>query len=220
MTGANTKLPQKLQKRRDPHQARSREAVRRILRASADLLAEQGVDKLTTRRIAERANVNVSSLYQFFPNKHAIVYALYGEWIGSAQNIFEYADQSLLTATEWRPFFIEFLITLENVGFSAELETQLTLAMSVYEDLRQLDQDYLDWAIAKISGYIRHFAPNCSDDRLKAMAVILLDWDMTLANQEIVHKGSVHKHILNFTMEGLLHLLEVCIENKAAYGDK
>jgi AcrR family transcriptional regulator len=70
-------LPLHLQKRRSPHQDRSRDSVARILQASADLLTENGVEKLTTRRIAARAKVNIATLYQFYPNKQAIIFALY-----------------------------------------------------------------------------------------------------------------------------------------------
>ena len=43
------------------------------MEATADILVRQGYAKLTTNRIAERAGVNIASLYQYFPSKEAIV---------------------------------------------------------------------------------------------------------------------------------------------------
>lgn len=213
-----TGLPLHLQKRRDPNQDRSRDSVARILQASADLLMEQGVEKLTTRRIAAKAKVNIATLYQFYPNKQAIIYALYEDWIRVAKVVFQRADEKLETETEWRPFFIEFTSGLEDVGFSAELEARLTQAVGVYEYLRDYDKEYLSWATKKIIGYIQHFSDECSTERARAMAAILLEWDMALVNLEVNNSKAVYKQALNMTREGMLHLLEACIENKSLQG--
>ena len=61
-------LPRKL-----PSQERSRVTVDAILEAAADILVREGYARLTTNRIADRAGVNVASLYQYFPGKDAIV---------------------------------------------------------------------------------------------------------------------------------------------------
>ncbi len=61
-------LPRKL-----PTQERSRVTVDAILEAAADILVRDGYARLTTNRIADRAGVNVASLYQYFPGKDAIV---------------------------------------------------------------------------------------------------------------------------------------------------
>jgi AcrR family transcriptional regulator len=62
--------------RKLPRQERAKFTVEAILQATAYILAGEGYAKLNTNRIAERAGVNISSLYQFFPNKEAILRAL------------------------------------------------------------------------------------------------------------------------------------------------
>ncbi|EHR48532.1 transcriptional regulator [Saccharomonospora marina XMU15] len=62
--------------RRRPVQQRSAQRVERMLDASAELLQELGYEALTTTLIAKRAGVAVGSLYQFFPDKRAVVQAL------------------------------------------------------------------------------------------------------------------------------------------------
>lgn len=62
--------------RRRPAQRRSARRVERMLDACAELLDEGGYDALTTTRVAERAGVAIGSVYQFFPDKRAVVQAL------------------------------------------------------------------------------------------------------------------------------------------------
>lgn len=63
----------RLSPRKSPRQERSRATVEAILEAATDILIRQGAGRLTTNRIAERAGVNIASLYQYFPGKHAIL---------------------------------------------------------------------------------------------------------------------------------------------------
>lgn len=62
--------------RRTPVQRRSAERVNRMLDACASLLDEIGYQKLTTTLIAQRAEVAIGSVYQFFGDKRAVVRAL------------------------------------------------------------------------------------------------------------------------------------------------
>jgi AcrR family transcriptional regulator len=62
--------------RREPRQARSRARLAQILAAADAILATEGVEALTIRRIAERAGVSVGTLYQFFPDKGSVVDAV------------------------------------------------------------------------------------------------------------------------------------------------
>ena len=62
--------------RKRPRQARSRATVDSVLQATARVLVKRGFDGLTTNLVAETAGVSVGSLYQYFPNKEALVGAL------------------------------------------------------------------------------------------------------------------------------------------------
>ncbi|MHC9292313.1 TetR/AcrR family transcriptional regulator [Mycobacterium sp. LTG2003] len=60
-------------RRRQPVQERSKRRVERIRAAAMELLEADGADAVTTRAIAERADVPVATVYQFFPNRDAIL---------------------------------------------------------------------------------------------------------------------------------------------------
>ncbi|MBB4934005.1 AcrR family transcriptional regulator [Lipingzhangella halophila] len=61
--------------RKKPRQVRSRETVDAVLEAAAQLFEREGLDT-TTNRIAERSGFSIGTLYQYFPNKWALLYGL------------------------------------------------------------------------------------------------------------------------------------------------
>jgi len=65
-----------LDRRRMPMQARGKKRVDEILDATAAIVKEEGLARLTTNLVAERAGVPIGTIYQFFPNKAAILVAL------------------------------------------------------------------------------------------------------------------------------------------------
>ncbi len=70
-----------LSTRKQPQQARSAELVAAVLEAAVQVLAKEGAPRFTTARVAEKAGVSVGSLYQYFPNKAAILFRLQSdEW--------------------------------------------------------------------------------------------------------------------------------------------
>src|SRR3569833_3165102 len=67
--------------RKQPRQARSTQLVADILEAAVRVLVREGAHGFTTARVAEAARVSVGSLYQYFPNKEAILFRLQAdEW--------------------------------------------------------------------------------------------------------------------------------------------
>ena len=62
--------------RKQPVQARSRQMMADILEAAARVLTEDGLSQFNTNRVAAVAGVSVGSLYQYFPNKEALLLQL------------------------------------------------------------------------------------------------------------------------------------------------
>ena len=64
-----------LEPRKSPLQARSAASVDAIIEATIQVLLQVGKERLTTTKVALRAGVSVGSLYQYFPNKSALLKA-------------------------------------------------------------------------------------------------------------------------------------------------
>jgi len=77
----STRQTPRIASRKQPQQARSTELVAAILEAAIQVLAKEGATRFTTARVAEKAGVSVGSVYQYFPNKAAILFRLQSdEW--------------------------------------------------------------------------------------------------------------------------------------------
>jgi len=65
--------------RKTPVQARAEVTVEAICEATIQVLLSHGADQLTTTRVADRAGVSVGTLYQYYPNKQSLLYAVMEE---------------------------------------------------------------------------------------------------------------------------------------------
>ncbi|MGO4113665.1 TetR/AcrR family transcriptional regulator [Rhizobium ruizarguesonis] len=68
--------PSSLKPRKRPQQARASATLDAIFEATIQLLVKDGYPMLTTTRVAERAGVSVGTMYQYFPHKQALIYAV------------------------------------------------------------------------------------------------------------------------------------------------
>ena len=75
--------PERPRPRKRPQQDRSRITVEAVLEAAAQVLEADGYDGLTTNRVAERAGVSIGTLYQYFPDKAAVVAGLVEARLGA-----------------------------------------------------------------------------------------------------------------------------------------
>ena len=75
--------------KRSPTQKRSIERVESILSAAKSLIGEKGSAGLKIQEIAERAGVTAGSMYQYFPNKAAIIKALAEEFMEEVSGMLE-----------------------------------------------------------------------------------------------------------------------------------
>ena len=62
--------------RKTPIQARSTVTVESICEATIQVLLSHGIERFTTTRVAERAGVSVGTLYQYYPNKQSLLFAV------------------------------------------------------------------------------------------------------------------------------------------------
>lgn len=72
----NRPEPALLQPRKSPQQARSTATIKAIREATVQVLLADGIGRLTTTRVAERAGVSVGTMYQYFPHKQALLFGI------------------------------------------------------------------------------------------------------------------------------------------------
>jgi len=88
-----------LSPRKAPRQSRSQATVTAILDATAHILIEHGYAAASTNAVAERAGVSVGSLYQYFPNKDALIAALHARHGEQMMDVIQRALTQAMDAT-------------------------------------------------------------------------------------------------------------------------
>ncbi|GAA4690686.1 TetR/AcrR family transcriptional regulator [Phytohabitans rumicis] len=86
--------------RRTPQQARSKARVALLLEAAERVLVRDGVPALTTSRVAAEAGMSVGSLYQYLPDRGAIVDALAAAYLTRLERLMD-AFVSVAAAERW-----------------------------------------------------------------------------------------------------------------------
>lgn len=130
--------------RKRPQQARSQVMVERILDAARLQLKEEGAKGLTTIAIARRARLSAGSLYQYFPNKEAIVVALFHRWLTAFRAVIDPQLDSG-APSNWRGFKRQLAkimlavaqIYWDNVDLQPVLQT-----MNLDPTLRRIDGEH------------------------------------------------------------------------------
>jgi len=124
--------------RRKPRQARSQERVNRILDVAEELFASQGYGATTTNAIAAQAQVPIGSLYQFFPDKTAILQALalsYAEKLHQKLVFIDKAETVTLPLTD----YVNQLIDTTD-RFFTDNPSYYAIFMEVQGTIRELEE--------------------------------------------------------------------------------
>jgi AcrR family transcriptional regulator len=83
--------------RRIPKQERSRERIDEILKVSMELIGSKGIDAVTMKEIAALSGGPIASVYQYFPNKSAIVATLYKRYAEDVKGFVESCSSGIET---------------------------------------------------------------------------------------------------------------------------
>jgi AcrR family transcriptional regulator len=120
-----------LRQRKSPRQARSADTVETILAAAARVLERESLAGFNTNRVAEVAGVSVGSLYQYFPNKSALVAAL----IDRHEAALSASIESCVAAHQDRSLQ-EALLGLVDIGIAQQYARPLLAAALDHEEAR------------------------------------------------------------------------------------
>lgn len=128
-----TRQTARISSRKQPQQARSTELVAAILEAAIQVLAKEGATRFTTARVAEKAGVSVGSVYQYFPNKAAILFRLQSdEWQQTTQLLRSILEQTHLPTLQRLRTLVHAFIHSECE--EAQMRVALNDAAPLYRD--------------------------------------------------------------------------------------
>lgn len=179
-----------LSPRRLPLQARGKETRETILRAAGAEIERAGLASLTTKRIATAAGVSVGALYEYFPNKKAVVYALVSDWLkrgfdtldrlhplrGGSQDMLGYLSRQIDEMAA---------IYANQPGLSALL-TAIASDPELLDALREHD----DRSVGTTASALAHFAPGATREQVLSTARTIAIIGHELLNEAIAKSAS------------------------------
>jgi AcrR family transcriptional regulator len=124
--------------RRKPRQARSQERVNRILDVAEELFANQGYAATTTNAIAAQAQVAIGSLYQFFPDKAAILQALALRYAEMLHQEFVLIDEDEAVTLPLADYVNQLIDTTDR--FFTDNASYYAIFMEVQGTIRELEE--------------------------------------------------------------------------------
>jgi AcrR family transcriptional regulator len=178
--------------RKQPVQARSTELVAAILQGAVRVLQRDGAQRFTTIRVAAEAGVSVGSLYQYFPNKHAILFRLQrDEWEATGATI-----DAILGDTR-RPPARRLRDTIRAFFHSECDEAPLRLALDVaapsYRDAPE-SRAGRERSRAIVSAFVAAAAPRASA-RQRRFAAELLFMTVTALGKEVSERSPTRAEV-------------------------
>jgi AcrR family transcriptional regulator len=153
----------RISSRKQPSQARSTELVAAILEAAAQVLATEGAPRFTTARVAEKAGVSVGSLYQYFPNKAAILFRLQSdEWRETSALLTEILEDRSLPPLDRLRRLVHAFVRSECE--EAAMRVALSDAAPLYRDAPEAQEARVS-GTRSIDDFLRELLPDVPDAR-------------------------------------------------------
>ncbi|MBB2166428.1 TetR family transcriptional regulator [Gluconacetobacter sp. 1b LMG 1731] len=149
--------------RKQPRQTRSMELVASVMEAAVQVLAAEGAQRFTMARVAERAGVSVGSLYQYFPNKAAILFRLQSdEWARTAEILRGILEQRVTPPLDRLRMAVHAFIRseCEETGVRMALDDAAPLYRGAPEA-----HDALKAGAAIMQAFMREVLPDASADQ-------------------------------------------------------
>ena len=157
--------------RRVPVQKRGRKTFEAILDAAAVCLREQGVGNLSTNMIAERAGVNIATLYSYFPNKESILREMLVRSEEERMAALAPAIEGL-GGSGWRESVGEITGTMATFLMKSPVSLELRRAVAATPQLRPLAREG-DGAVATaVADQIRARNPQVDAGRVRAVSEV------------------------------------------------
>lgn len=161
--------------RRRPGQERSRQTVTAILEAAVEVFGQQGYAGATTNKIARRAGVSIGSLYQYFPNKDAVLVRLYEDHFEMVRQMVagvleDFRDSSLTMSGVIKGIFtraIELQKSHPSLFRVVNLAPQIRSLLTAERETRKL------WAEAAADGISLRNGRTSEDNRVAALLLVM-----------------------------------------------
>ena len=160
--------------RRQPTQQRSRERAERILICARELIAEGGSDAMRMSEVAERAGISIGSLYQYFPDKSAIIHALAQAMNAEGRTCIEEGLAEARTLNELCDAFSGLIDTYYGMFLAEPVMRDIWSATQADKSLRAMELEESKANAALLAAALKRVKPSVSAAEIEASAFLIM----------------------------------------------
>jgi AcrR family transcriptional regulator len=169
------KIKKPLGTRREPQQKRAQKRIDEILDTTARLLTKVGLDDLTTVMIARELGISVGSVYHYFPNKFAILYAVGEQWLAEMSVVLDAIDSWDIEEMGTTNFVDCYCDEMLKIYRQQVAVLPLVQAMFSVPELRQLDERHDDEIISCLMRVLGKISPGTKKDERNRIGRLILE---------------------------------------------
>ncbi len=163
-----------------PTQKRAQKTVERILETASQLIQVVGIEGFNTNLLAKRADINIATLYRYFPNKTVILNALFQKWQKQVELLLVEMEDLADPARDWRELFdlgvnSYIAMTNEQPGYM-----DLRRAMQADPELRNIEQSTNRVLAETIATLLKERGLQLPEKRFQAVARSFIEMVATL----------------------------------------
>ncbi|BBQ01909.1 TetR family transcriptional regulator (plasmid) [Burkholderia sp. SFA1] len=174
--------------RRQPAQQRSRERLDRILEVAQQLIAEKGSEHVRMSEIAELAEISIGSLYQYFPDKRAIVRTLAGLYAAESRRCVREALEAVQNRAQLLDAFASLVDQYYEIVLDKPVMRDISSALRSDKELTSIEIAESKACGALLAAAIRRVTPGADSKRVNALAFLI--WQM---GEETMRLAVAHK---------------------------
>jgi AcrR family transcriptional regulator len=157
-----------------PVQKRSRERYEHILTSAAELLAEKGSEAFRISELVERTGVAFGSLYQYFPDKTAIIGTLAERYNEAGRDCVRRDLSEVKSIRDLHPALCRIVDSYHRMFIEVPVMRDIWQATQADRVLQKLDEDDVDFLAGLLADTVRRIAPDVPRPALQAWARLLM----------------------------------------------
>ncbi|CAI8700610.1 HTH tetR-type domain-containing protein [Pseudomonas sp. IT-P74] len=159
--------------RRNPTQQRSRDRQERILATAAELIADKGSDPLKMSEIAERSEISIGSLYQYFPDKSSVIRTLAERYNAQSRRCIAEAMEVVEDARGLQTAYSQLLDQYYEIVMATPVMRDIWSGMQADKQLLQLELGESRVAGALLSQAMLRVYPDCDEQQVQESAFLI-----------------------------------------------
>jgi len=157
-----------------PTQKRSRERFERILECAAEIMAEKGSEAFRMSDIVERSGIAFGSLYQYFPDKTAIIGTLAERYNVDGRECVERDLSTVRNVKDLHPALCRIVDSYYQMFIDVPVMRDIWQATQADRALQKLDEDDVAFLSGLLSDALRRVAPATTKAALTAFSQLMM----------------------------------------------